>query len=94
MQVQVNPILYVSTCVSWFSLLTELQKSLIYKSSSPGEMTRAIESSECPLGMEISFGSPRSLSLSGSELWGGVLISTFLRCLTTAVFMVTGLEGF
>ena len=45
--------------------------SLIYKSSSPREMTRAIESLECPLGMEILVGGPRSSSSSGSESWGG-----------------------
>ena len=43
----------------------------IYKSSSPGETTRAMESLECPLGMEISAGSPRSSSSSGSKSWGG-----------------------
>ena len=75
MQVQMNPIPSIPTHVScWFLLSTVLELQLtfiVHKSSSPGEMMRVIESLECPPGTEMSVTSPRSLSSSGSESWGG-----------------------
>ena len=55
-----------------YCLLFRLQLPfVIHRSSSPGETMRAIESSECPLGTEMSVIGPRSSSSSGLELWGG-----------------------
>ena len=42
-----------------------------YKSSSPGGMTRAMESSECPPGAERLVTVPSSSSSSRSKSWGG-----------------------
>ena len=54
MWVQANPIPLASTHVSLMVVIVDRSsyKWHIYKSSSPGERTRAIESSECPPGME------------------------------------------
>ena len=73
MWVQMNPIPYVSTHVSsWISLLSVQVTAITYLqvifSWGNDESNRVM--SECPLGIEITVGSPRSLSSPGSESWG------------------------
>ena len=70
MQVQADLIPLTSTQVSYLMWSTSWYNYNIYKSSSPGEMMKAIESLECPLGTEMLAGGPRSSSSLGSESWG------------------------
>ena len=65
-----------------------------YRSSSPGWMTRVMESSECPPGTERLVTIPSSLSSLKSKSWGWVLVHAFLGHLAALVIRVPSLKTF